>query len=206
LPTPGRFGPQLAALLTRINLHVDHQPATPYRDAIVQLRKQVEAARRGESPAGMADDAPDNSSVAIVGQAAPDFVASDLTNPGTTSLRLRSWLGRPVLLVFYNPVSPTSEELLRFARDIHVRFNGSVNVIGLSVSDDAKDVRKQRAELDLGFPVVSGSGLRISYAVETTPKIVVIDAAGVVRGASLGWGHETAGEVLAELRRCQQGR
>jgi hypothetical protein len=106
-----------------------------------------------------------------------------------------------VLLVFYHPASPTSEEVLHFAQKLAADHPGHVNVVGMSVSDDGALVRKQHAELKLSFPVLSGGGLRVSYAVEDTPKFVLLDAAGVVRGAYLGWGRETAGEVLAELAR-----
>jgi hypothetical protein len=43
--------------------------------------------------------------------------------------------------------------------------------------------------------------MRISYGVETTPKVVLIDSIGTIRGMYLGWGAETADEVMAELRR-----
>jgi peroxiredoxin len=196
-------GPQLSALLSRINYHLEHQPPTPYRDAILQLRKQIEAARRGES-AFVPDEANETPAAATVGRPAPDFVATDLTNAEASTVRLRNWLGRPVLLVFYNPASQTTEDLFQFARGVQSRFNGGVTVLGLSVSDDVKVVRKQWAELNPGFPVLSGGGLRVSYEVETTPKLVLIDSAGIVRGSYIGWGHETAGEVLAELRRWQK--
>jgi hypothetical protein len=71
----------------------------------------------------------------------------------------------------------------------------------MSVSDDAALVRKQHAEMKLSFPVLGGGGLRASYAIEDTPKFVLLDGVGVVRGAYLGWGSETAGEVFAELSR-----
>jgi len=106
-----------------------------------------------------------------------------------------------VLFVFYQPTSSTAGELLRFAQRINDTFAKRVTVVGMSVSEDAAVVRRQRAELSLTFPILNGSGLRISYAVETTPKIVLLDASGVVRGAYLGWGRETAGEVMEELRR-----
>jgi peroxiredoxin len=114
---------------------------------------------------------------------------------------LRDWLGQPVVLVFYNPASATAEDVLPFARGLHNRFHGGLAVVGLAVTDDAAAARRQRAELDLRFPILSGNGLRISYSVETTPKIVVIDASGVVRGTYLGWGGETPGEVMGELRK-----
>jgi peroxiredoxin len=206
LATPARYGPQLTALLNRINLHVEHQPATPYRDAILQVRRQVESARRGETPATVAREPADGPVVAAVGQPAPDFVATDLTGAGAATARLRNWLGRPVLLVFYNPNSQTSEELLGFAKDVYSRFNGKVAVVGLAVTDDSKLVQKQLADFGLGFPILSGGGLRISYAVETTPKMVLIDATGVVRGSYVGWGGETPAEVLGDLRQWAQRR
>ncbi len=204
LPAPSRYGPQLDALLARINYHLDHQPPTPYREAVLQLRRQVEAAKRGETPPAPPDAHPEATTAAVVGRPAPDFMAQDLTATGSSSARLRNWLGRPVLLVFYNPGSPTAADLLRFARGVRTRFNGTVAVLGMSVSDDRKAVQREQSELGLDFPVLNGSGLRYSYAVETTPKLVVIDAAGTVRGAYLGWGQETPGEVLAELRQWVQ--
>jgi peroxiredoxin len=198
---PGQYGTQLTSLLSRINLYVEHQPQTPYRDAILYLRRQLEAAKRGERPAVVSNETTDKPAVATIGLPAPDFIASDLTAANAGTSRLRDWVGRPVLLVFYSPASPTVEELLRFARAIHSRFNGGVTVVGLAVSEDAAAARRQRAELNLGFPVLSGNGLRISYSVETTPKMVLIDAAGVVRGTYVGWGGETSEEVVAELRK-----
>jgi hypothetical protein len=74
-------------------------------------------------------------------------------------------------------------------------------VVGLPVTDDTVSVVKQRDALRLEFPLYSGGGMRISYGVETTPKIVLIDSVGIIRGMYLGWGRETGNEILAELRR-----
>jgi hypothetical protein len=71
----------------------------------------------------------------------------------------------------------------------------------MSVSDDAASVLKQQSLLKVSFPVVHASGVRKSYAVEATPTIVVIDANGIVRGTYVGWGHQTEGEIMLELRR-----
>jgi hypothetical protein len=105
-----------------------------------------------------------------------------------------------VLLVFYNPASSTAAEVLRFAQRVRTSAGGGVVVLGMAVSEDAKLVLKQRADLGIDFPVLNGSGLGASYALEATPKLYVIDADGVVRGAYLGWGRETAAEVQEELR------
>jgi hypothetical protein len=74
-------------------------------------------------------------------------------------------------------------------------------VIGLSVDDDPTPALKQYHALKLGFPILHGGGMRISYGVDTTPKMVLIDSAGAVRGTYTGWGRETSEEVVSELRR-----
>lgn len=206
LPAPAKYKSQLEALLSKINHHLDHQPPTPYREAVLQVKRRVEAGRRGETPPAPREEPAPTIAVAAVGRRAPDFVAPDFT--GKESARLRRWEGRPLLMVFYNPTSPTADELLRFARRIHEIHAKQAGVVALAMSSDADRVRKQHAELQLPFAVLDGSGLRISYAVEATPQMVVLDADGVVRGVYVGWGSETSAEVVGELRRCvaEQGR
>jgi len=70
------------------------------------------------------------------------------------------------------------------------------------MSADGDAVRKQRADLKLTMAIYDGRGIRQSYAVEATPKLMVVDADGILRGAWVGWGEETRGAVLRELREC----
>jgi hypothetical protein len=198
LPSPVKNARPLGALLTKINYHLEHQPPTPYREAIFQTKRHVEAARRGETPPTPIHEAARTPAVIALGQPAPDFVATNFTAGG--SARLQHLLGKPLVLVFYHPASVTAAEVLRFAQDLGTTFARQANVVALSVCDDAQAVCKQRTALKLSLPILYGGGLRTSYAIETTPKIVVLDAGGVARGAYLGWGSETPGAVLAELR------
>jgi peroxiredoxin len=199
LAAPARYAPQLTALLNKINAYVEHQPETPpYREAVLQVKRRVEAARRGEAPPVLTEERPAAPAVAAVGVTAPDFLVANLTGPG--SARLRQWLGRPVLLVFYHPSSPTAPELLRYAQRLQASYGERIAVLGMSVSGDVNLIQRQRSAFGLTFPVLNGSALRTSYAVEATPKVVVLDAAGVVRGEHLGWGRETPGAVLEELK------
>lgn len=199
LDHPGKYGPQLDAVLAKINHHVEHQTPTPYREAVLMVKRRVEAAKRGESAPAAAPSAV-LPAVANIGQAAPDFVATDLIT--RTSARLRKLTGRPLLMVFYNPTSVTAEDLLRFAQGVQDAHAGKVTVLGLAMSDDAERVRQQHDALKVTFPILNGSGLRQSYAVETTPKVIVLDERGTVCCSQLGWGEETPATVLAELRRC----
>lgn len=198
LTSPKGNGPQLQALLAKINYHLDKETPTPYREAVLQVKRNVEAAQRGETPVILTGSSR-AAAVADLGQPAPDFVVSYLTHSGP-SFHLHQWLGRPIVLIFYNPSSPTGADLLRFAQKLATDNDGKMAVFGLAVAGDSNQVRKQWGDLRLTFPVLNGSGLRTSYAVETTPKVVLLDGSGVVRGAYLGWGSETPREVMAELR------
>lgn len=201
LPHPLKMSRELTALSRKVNHYLEMQPATPYREAVLAVKRQVEAAGRGEvvvvqyhEPAK--EEAP---TVARVGSLAPEFLATDMTGPG--SARLARFKGKAVLILFYHPTSHTAADVIRFAQSVNASLGKYVNVVGMSASDDAARVLKQRSALGATFPVLHGSGLRASYGVEATPKFIVIDASGVVRGMYLGWGSETSGEVLAELRR-----
>lgn len=202
LPNPGQHGPRpFEAMAAKIAHHVDNHPPTPYREALLLVKRRVEAAKRGEAPPPpLPDDTATPGVVTGTGRPAPDFVATNLLT--RDSGRLGRWLGRPVLLVFYTPQSATAEELLRFAQGIHEGQRGAVTVVGLAMVEDVDRIRQQQEELRLGFPVLSGKGLRHLYAVEVTPKLLVLDGHGIVRGIFEGWGLETPASVLGELRRC----
>src|SRR5262249_10280767 len=155
--------------------HIENQPPTPYRPAVVQIKRRLEAAKRGEAlplvpnPEGTA--AP---TVAALGLRAPDFLTTNLLT--RESVRLNHLLGRPLLLIFYSPTSQTVEEVLRFGQSIQNAHKHSAMVVALAITDDGDAVQKQHAALRLGYPILSGRALRQSYAVEATPYLVVLDA------------------------------
>ena len=190
----------IQALQRRVTGHVENTPPTPYRQCVLQVKRMVEAAARGEvvTVSHAAEEGPVDVSLATIGQVAPDFVASDVAGQGTS--RLSKWKGKPIVLVFYHPDSVTAPELLRFAQDLQVRWGKFASVVGLCVSDDKAKALAQRDQLKLTIPLLHGGGMRITYKVETTPKIVIIDSAGKIRGMYLGWGRETVNEVTTELR------
>jgi peroxiredoxin len=202
LASPGRAATgQVEALLARVQYHLDHQPPTPYREAVLQIKQRLEAARRGESPpAPLNDEGSAAPAVAAVGTAAPDFLATDYT--GHETARLQHWLGRPVVLVFYSPASTQAAPVLHFAQRLADAYHEQVAVLGLAMGGEAEQVRRQRDALGLTIPLLDGGGLRQSYDVSATPKLVVLDAAGVVRCGYVGWGQEVRGAVLVEVQRC----
>jgi peroxiredoxin len=200
LANPGKYKLQIEALEAKLAFHMDGHPATPYRDAIMNLKRRLDAARRGDTPPALLhEEVVDAGLVIALHRAAPDFVTPifDHDQPA----RLKSMLGKPIVMVFYSPTSTRAAELLRFAQSLGDTYKDhGLVVLGLSVSDDADKVKKQRDALKLTIPLLQGSGLRIRYGVEATPKVIVIDRAGVVRGQYLGWGAEMPHEITAELK------
>ncbi|MBI1915906.1 MAG: redoxin domain-containing protein [Planctomycetes bacterium] len=205
LGQPARFGRELTALLARIDAHLQRETPTPYREAIVQVRARVDAARRGETPPALPSDvtdptvpvAPTAPQEVTTGRPAPDFVAPDFADLDR-SASLRDWKGRPLLMVFYNPDSRHVDELMQLVESVVARHK-EVAVAGLAMAGDAEQINRQRRAKGWKFPVLDGSGLCISYAVSGTPKMVLIGANGIVRATVVGWGDETAKEVYAEL-------
>jgi peroxiredoxin len=205
LAAPAKYTSQLEVLRNKINYHLENQPPTPYREAVLQVRRRVEAGLRGESPPiVLTSETTLAATMVNIGRPAPDFIAPDFTN--RESARLRRWEGRPILMVFYAPSSGTAEELLQFAQSVQERFRDQVAVVGLAMTDDGERVLKQREELNASFPVLNGNGLRMSYGVDATPRMVLLDAGAVVRGIYVGWGSETRNEVLADIRRWWAGK
>jgi peroxiredoxin len=191
----------LETLQGKIAHFLENQPPSPYREAATQLKRRVDAARRGDpTPVAPPADAETAPAIAKIGYTAPDFLSPDFDTK--ESIRPRRWLGKPVLMVFYNPNSQTAEELLRFAQTISESFRQDAMVVGMAMSDDAEKIRKQRSDLKLTFAVLSGQGLRKSYDVEATPKLIVLDSEGVVRGSYIGWGPETASGAQADLKKA----
>src|SRR5262249_42553161 len=93
---------QLVVLLRKLGNHINSQPPTPYRQALVHLKEQMEAVRRGELVTAGYQETKGDGPVRI-GEAAPDFVTTAITFAG--SARLAKWKGKPILLVFYHPDS-----------------------------------------------------------------------------------------------------
>jgi hypothetical protein len=203
LANPAKVGSQpFDRIISSINFHLQSQPPTPYRDAVLLAKRNAEAGKKGEAPPSLSPEESFAPVEAHVGQKAPEFVVTDLLTKELA--RSRQWQGHPVIMVFYSPGSHSAEEVLRFAQSLVDCYPQRVNVLGLAIADDAEKVRQQHTDLKLSYPILSGKGLRKTYSVEATPKLVVIDAMGILREIYDGWGPETPLAVRAELKRCAQ--
>jgi peroxiredoxin len=190
---------RLAALASKIAYHCETQPPTPYRASLETLQRRLELAARGELPpiASSSMENPPIAAPTVAAPTAPDFVATDLTTGDCIHLQLLR--GRPVLVLFYHPRSPSSAEALLFAQSIS--RTTSICVLGLSVLDESTSAIKQRNDLSLTFPLAIGAKLQSSYGVDSTPKIVLVDREGMMRRTFEGWGRETPSLVREEIDR-----
>ncbi len=196
---PALYRPQLDVLLHKINYHLKDHRETPYRKAVVQVQRLVDRARKGEAPveAAAAEEAQPVAPVRV-GQRAPDFIVSEITGPQTT--RFYHLHGRPILLFFYNPASDIGPQVLRFALALRDKYGGRLALLALAASRDGDLVRRQHRELQLPFPVHDGLGMQLTFGVDATPRFVVLDADGIVRGTNTGWGDLVPREIDAELQ------
>jgi hypothetical protein len=201
LPKAGEVGPQpFEVLIARIDRHTQEYSPTPYRESVLAVRRQADAGRRGEvASSAPAQPAASPSGPIAADRPAPDFVTTDLATGET--IRLSRWRGKPVLLVFYKPESARAADILRFAQGVHQRSGQPVHVAALPVGDRDGLALKQRSQMRLDVPTLEGEPVRKGLGVESTPAFVIIDAAGVVREYSVGWGGETAEVVGKKLER-----
>jgi peroxiredoxin len=199
LAQPAAYRPQIEILQKKIAYHLENLPPTPYRKAVVHLQGQLERAKRGDLPADPArtDQAPVATAVPV-GQRAPDFVVTDLINKDS-SVRLYRSLGRPILVVFYNPATETGIRVLEFAKSLNERKKNGVSILAMAVTAEPERARRQHAELKLPFTILDGQGLHATFAVTATPRLVVLDGDGIVRAAYTGWGIQTPREIEKEL-------
>ncbi|MCI0685173.1 MAG: redoxin domain-containing protein [Gemmataceae bacterium] len=197
---PAQNRAQLEALLKKVSFHLDNQAPTPYRKAVFHLAGRLENAKNGNVAGNPTiDENPRPVTAVGLGQRVPDFVVNELT--GKQSARLARQLGRPVLVFFYVPTSDIGKEILRFAKGLMERHGDKVAVMAMAVTNDPDFARKQHGDLQLPFPVLDGGGMRLTFGVSATPRLVLLDPEGYVRAAHTGWGFHVPREIEDELNR-----
>jgi hypothetical protein len=201
LREPDQYKSRLEGILKKIKQYCDAEPPTPYRKAVQQTQKRIEAALRGEIvPNPKADAVSLVAHHLTVGQKVPDFVCTDLVTKGTQ--RLERLLGKPVVVFFYNPATENGQHALEMGLDLASRYPQKATVLPLAVTDDVALVLKQHKEMKLPFTILEGNGLMSFFAVDALPHAVVLDSQGVMRCALTGWGYQIPLEVEEHLKKC----
>jgi peroxiredoxin len=196
-PAPNR--PQLDGLIKRVSVHLEYQAPTPYRKAIVQLASRLDDAKNGKtSPNPVIADSPPPLTAVGLGQRVPDFVVKAFTG-NEESVRLSRMLGRPVLVFFYAPAGQTGKEVVEYAKTLAVEHGDKLAIMPMAVTNDAQLVKKQHQELLLPFAILDGRAMHLTFGVDATPRVVLLDAEGIVRYAHTGWGAHVPRELQLEL-------
>lgn len=198
-----RLGPRpFAARLAILDAHLDEDDSgTPYREAVLTARRQLDAARRGDTPLmpvlpktptlPIAQPQPPAVRGVRVGQPAPDFTAG--------GFRLADGQGTPVVLVFFMPGSATADLSLAIADALRRRYGPRLAVVPLAVFADTAAGIRDRDRLKLSVPVYDGSVAGRVYDVETFPRFLVIDGGRKVRWMFAGVGAETGFLVRSQV-------
>ncbi|MBM3498175.1 MAG: redoxin domain-containing protein [Armatimonadetes bacterium] len=137
----------------------------------------------------------------LTGQVAPDFTLPDLDGTSVTLSQLR---GRPVLLYFWDSLCVPCLAQLPDIQALHLEQPGEgLQVVGLNV-DRTLDMAKESAEeAGLTFPVLwqdpespAGAEVSAAYRPEELPRLLVIDAIGIVRADLTGYHDREAIEAV----------
>jgi hypothetical protein len=188
-----RGAPNLGAyndLLTRIDQQLRIQADTPYREAMVTLRRRVEQARQGERP-------PEPLVVPTMKVPLPAFptepTGPDLALTDLVSGRqgkLSALRGKPVILFFFKPSSSTVQNVLDCAQDLSGHFAGQAHVLAVAAEGAPATILALRNQLQLTIGVFTGQDARRLLSVESTPCTIILDKSGAIRFTTSGWGGE----------------
>ncbi|WP_020472917.1 TlpA family protein disulfide reductase [Zavarzinella formosa] len=205
----GRGGPKsFEALVRRIDgYQTDHLGGdSPYREATQAVRKRAMSAAKGNLPPvqvtgdelGSSPAKEEDNGPLAIGKPTPDISAEMLTAEAVT--KLSKLKGRPVLLVYFQPTSTSAAALLKFAQSLHTRHRGRGAVMPLVIGDTTAWKTAYTAG-EMTVPIYDGNPVYKTHGLESTPVFVVVDAEGITRHVSRGWGGETAEQVTKEFER-----
>lgn len=205
LAQPGVSTEAYENLLRKVTLYIENSPTTPYRKALVQVAQRVGSAQKGEllQTEFQTEEPAASLGPLRVGQKAPDTLLTDLATK--QPVRFNRLLGRPTLVLYYNPRTETGVDVLGFAKGVAESMGDQASVVALAVTNDSDYAIRQRGEMKLPFAVHDGAALRLSFGVDATPRFVVLDGEGRLQSAITGWAPHIGEELVGELRRCRQG-
>jgi len=201
LPDAVKHGPKMfEKRLEKLDAYLaESDTSSPYREAVQAVRRQLDAARRGETVAKAAPTAGLTPVVAKrvawpePGQVAPDFTAG--------SFRLAEARGKPVVLVFFKPGSETTDLALAVADALNQKHGTRAAIVPLAVWGDAAAGVKDRDRRKLTVPIYDGAQAETAYGIQSVPRFAVVDGTGVVRWVFAGVGAETGYSAREQLER-----
>jgi peroxiredoxin len=202
LPEHLKHAAQLDLLVARIKQYLaQREPPEPYNQVLEHVLHRIDAVRKGQILIQKSQDMTRPLiQVATPGKRVPDVVIPDLINKN--SMRLYELLGRPILIIFYNPHTQTGHQTLEFAKALSDKYKDQVHILGLAKTSKVAEAVQKHKDMGLTFPLLDGTGLHTTFGVEATPRWIILDANGVLRGAYTGWGFQIADQIVDDLQKC----
>lgn len=201
LAAGGRNGAKpFEALARRISTYLSDHGANdivPYREAILAVRKRAESAAKGNLPPTPEPESNVKTADPLtVGAVIPDITAAGITTTG--SAKLSALKGKPILLAYFQPAVASARPVMKLLDGLNERKMGAVLPLAIG---DASDAKSLSAELKASVPLFDGTDVYRTHGLTATPVFVIVDADGVVRHVSRGWGSESAATVTREYER-----
>jgi peroxiredoxin len=123
----------------------------------------------------------------MVGKEAPDFVLRGLDGK---NLRLSEYRGQVVLVNFWARWAGDSRREMAALDRINTTYQrAGLVVIGVSVDEDLRRAQEYAAAMGVSYPILFDTGSEIGkdYLLQKMPMTILVDRAGVVRYAIVGF-------------------
>src|ERR1700716_135712 len=123
----------------------------------------------------------------LVGKEAPDFVLKAMDG---RNLRMSEFRGQVVLLNFWARWAGDSRQEMPALDRINTTYNrAGLVVLGVSVDEDLERAREFAGHMKVSYPVMFDTGPDIgrNYLLQKLPVTILVDRAGVVRYANVGF-------------------
>ncbi len=126
-----------------------------------------------------------SSSVASVGQPAPDFI---LPNLDGESVSLSDFEGRPVFINFWRINCNPCREELPYLEAVYEERQGELVMLSINIGDDVSNIKQFLQNNSLSLSVLLDTDITVArrYAIPGTPTAFFIDKEGIIRAKVIG--------------------
>jgi peroxiredoxin len=123
----------------------------------------------------------------LVGKEAPDFVLRGLDG---RNLRLSEFRGQVVLVNFWTRSDGDSRQQMPQLDRINTTYQrAGLMVLGVSVDEDLRRAKEFATAMSVTYPILfdTGTGIGKDYLLQKMPMTILVDRAGIVRYAAVGF-------------------
>ena len=123
----------------------------------------------------------------LVGKDAPDFVLKSMDG---RNLRMSEYRGQVVLVNFWARWAGDSRQEMPALDRINTTYGrAGLVVIGVSIDEDLARAREFAGAMKVSYPILfdTGSDIGRDYQLQKMPMTILVDRAGIVRYANVGF-------------------